>query len=135
MSIVTGNFNDMKWMPVLEKDGVTHRCRKIMFGAERATVQIGEFCNGHAIKPHSHEYEQIAIILQGVCDFVVDDVPYRMTAGSYIVLPPRSVHYIHVYDSPVPVMNMDIFIPARPEYTEKYKNFIETGADHVISNK
>lgn len=135
MTVKTGNFNDMKWMTVLEKDGVTHRCRKVMFGAERATVQIGEFCNGHAVKPHSHEYEQIAIILQGVCDFVVDDVPYRMTAGSYIVLPPNSVHYIHVYDSPVPVMNMDIFVPAREEYTKKYEEFLASGADHVISGK
>ena len=135
MEIVTGNFNDMKWMPVREKDGVTHRCRKIMFPASRATVQIGEFCNGHAVKPHTHEYEQIAIILQGVGDIVIEDKPYRMTAGSYIVIPPGVVHYLHVYDSPVPVMNMDIFVPNRDEYIMKYNHFLESGEEFVISGK
>jgi len=125
MEIVEGNFFDMKWMPVMEKDGKTHRCRKVMFPGTRATVQIGEFCNGHALKPHSHDYEQIAMILQGVCDFVIDDVPHRMTAGGYIVIPPGSVHYIHVSNSPVPVMNMDIFIPNRDEYIDSYNKFLK----------
>ena len=49
-----------------------------------------------------------------------------MTAGSYIVIPPESVHYIHVYDSPVPVMNMDIFVPNRDEYIEKYNGFLKS---------
>lgn len=126
MEIPRGNLYNMKWMPVMEKDGTTYRCRKIMFPGTRATVQIGEFCNGHQKKPHSHGYEQIALILQGVCDFVIDDVPYRMTPGSYIVIPPQSVHYIHVYDSPVPVMNMDIFIPNRDEYIEEYNAFLKS---------
>lgn len=135
MEITTGNFHDMKWMPIMEKDGKTYRCRKVMFPASRATVQIGEFCNGHDVKPHSHEYEQIAIILQGVGDIVIEDTPYRMTAGSYIVIPPNVVHYLHVYDSPVPVMNMDIFVPNRDEYIAKYQHFLESGAEFEISGK
>lgn len=129
MKLTHGNFFDMKWMPITEKDGVTYRGRKIMFPAEGATVQIGEFCNGHQKKPHKHGYEQIAMILQGVCDFVVDDVPYRMTAGSYLVIPPQSTHYIHVYDSPVPVMNMDIFIPKRDEYIDMYHDFLKKSVE------
>ncbi len=124
MNIVEGNFFEMPWMEVLESDGVTHRCRKVMFQGERALVQIGEFCNGHKLKPHTHEYEQIAIIWQGVCDFFIDGVPHHMTAGSWIVIPSGAEHYIQVKDSPVPVMNMDIFIPRREENYKAYEKFL-----------
>lgn len=125
MNHVFGNFFDLPWMEVKEKDGA-HRCRKIMFTGERASVQISEFCNGHYLKPHRHEYEQIIIILQGVCNFYIDGVAYKMTAGSYLVAPAGSEHYIEVKDSPVPVMNMDIFIPSREGNVNMYRKFLES---------
>ena len=120
-----GNFFDMPWMEVLEADG-THRCRKVMFMGEKALVQIGEFCNGHKLKPHRHVYEQIVIILQGSCNFFVDGVAHPMRAGGWLVIPPDAEHYIEVKDSPVPVMNMDIFIPRREPNYEAYAKFLES---------
>ena len=122
--ITEGNFFKMPWMEVTEADG-THRCRKVMLMGERSLVQIGEFCNGHQLKPHRHAYEQIAIIWQGVCDFYIDGVAHHMTAGSWLIIPPDSEHYIEVKDSPVPVMNMDIFVPRREENYKAYEKFLE----------
>lgn len=118
-----GNVNDLKWMERFTKDGV-YRGRKKLWTGDGATLQIMEFCNGHPIHPHSHEYEQIAMVLQGEADFYCDDVKYRMTAGSYLVIPPHAVHYIHVHDSSVPVMNFDVFIPKREEYAKEYEDFM-----------
>ncbi len=122
MSAVVGNLHELKWMGRFTKDGV-YRGRKKLFTGKGATVQVMEFCNGHPVGPHTHDYEQIAIILQGVCDFYCNGVKHRLTAGSYLVIPPHAEHYIHVHDSCVPVMNLDVFIPRRDEYVNEYVEF------------
>ncbi len=127
MSLVVGNFNDMKWMEKFNEKG-EYRGRKKIFPGEKASFQIMEFCNGHAIHPHSHSYEQLALILQGTCDFYCDGKKYRLTEGSFMAIPPNVEHYIHVHDSLVPVINLDVFIPARPEYVEEYQKFL---AEHA----
>jgi quercetin dioxygenase-like cupin family protein len=124
MGVVFGNFNELKWMDRYTADG-KYRGRKKLFSGEGATVQSMEFCNGHPIGPHRHSYEQIAMILQGVCDFYCDGVKYRMSAGDFLVIPPNSEHYIHVHDSAVPVINFDIFIPRRDQYVNEYMEFLK----------
>lgn len=124
MDPVRGNVSDLKWMERFTKDGV-YRGRKKLWTGEGATLQIMEFCNGHPINPHKHFYEQITMVLQGEADFYVDGVAYRMTAGSYLVIPPETEHYIHVYDSSVPCINFDVFVPARHEYANEYAEFMK----------
>ena len=123
MELKIGNFNDLKWLEKFNEKN-EYRGRKKLVGGEKATLQIMEFCNGHALHPHSHSYEQIAVITQGVCDFYCGGEKYRLTAGSYMVIPPNVEHYIHVYDSCVPVINLDVFIPAREEYAKEYEDFM-----------
>ncbi len=118
-----GNFNELKWMPKYTADG-TYRGRKKMICGSGATFQVMEFCNGHPVHPHKHDHEQICLIASGVCDFYLEGVKYRMSAGGYMIIPPHAEHYIHVYDSPVPVLNYDIFIPARTEYAQEYEQFL-----------
>jgi quercetin dioxygenase-like cupin family protein len=85
------------------------------------TVQLGEITPGHQPGPHSHPYEQLVIIWQGECDFYVDGVPYPMSAGCLMTIPPNIEHYI-VAKGDVPVLNMDIFHPKRPDRTESVEN-------------
>jgi len=124
MSVVFGNLNKLKWMEKFNAEG-QYRGRKKLFPGERATVQFMEFCNGHPVHPHRHSYEQIAIIMQGVCDFYCEGVKYRMAEGDFMVIPPNVEHYIHVHDSFVPVMNLDIFVPRRDEYVNEYMEFVK----------
>ena len=123
MEAKVGNFEDLKWLEKFNAKG-EYRGRKKLITGEMATLQIMEFCNGHPLHPHSHSYEQIAIITQGVCDFYCDGKKYRLGAGSYMVIPPNAEHYICVHDSPVPVINLDVFIPKREEYAEEYEKFM-----------
>ncbi len=128
MKPIFGNVHDLKWMNRYTKDGV-YRGRKKLWSGGGATLQMMEFCNGHPINPHSHDYEQIAMILQGEADFYVDGVKYRMTAGSYLVVPPHAEHYIHVHDSAVPVINFDTFTPRRDAYVDEYERFAKENSD------
>ncbi|NLL18739.1 MAG: cupin domain-containing protein [Clostridia bacterium] len=94
--------------------------------AKGLSCSINRIEEGHETKPHTHPYEQIAIILQGTCDYYVDGIPVRMKPGSWVVVPPDVEHYIHVFNSIEPVLNLDIFVPNRPEYTETFKKFLDS---------
>lgn len=131
--IMSGNWNELPWRDSPKKmvDGVS-KLKTMAFGmeAENLLCTICEIQNGSPIGPHTHPHEQIAICLQGECDYYVDGVPYRLTAGSWVNIPPHVVHYAHVYRSPVPCLQMDVFSPARPSTSDTYKAFLkENGID------
>jgi quercetin dioxygenase-like cupin family protein len=103
------NWNEVPWVPV--RPGVE---RKGFTGAD-ATVALHRLQPGHAPAPHAHPNEQIAYILEGTCDFHVGDEVHRLGPGGLLVVPPNVVHYAVVVGDE-PVLNLDVFTPARPEY-------------------
>jgi len=105
------NLEKCDWETMREK--VQMKC----FQGEYMTVQFAQIYEGHSISPHRHEYEQIAMILQGECDFFVDGVAYPLQAGSIVDIPPNAEHYI-VVKGPTPVINVDLFYPKRPDRKE-----------------
>jgi quercetin dioxygenase-like cupin family protein len=115
-----GNWNETDWE--LIRPGIT----RVVFGmsAKSLSCTIGEVKEGHETKPHTHPNEQVAIIIQGTCDYYVDGKPVRCKPGSWVVVPPNVEHYIHVFNSEEPVLNIDFFTPNRPEYTEVYTKFL-----------
>jgi mannose-6-phosphate isomerase-like protein (cupin superfamily) len=116
-----GNWNESKWQPL--RAGI----ERVVFGmdADSMCCTIGRVENGNEVKPHTHPNEQIALVLEGECDYYVEGKAYRLTPGSWVTVPSNVEHYIHVYDSPVPCLQMDIFTPDRPEYTESYRQFLD----------
>jgi mannose-6-phosphate isomerase-like protein (cupin superfamily) len=119
-AIESGNWYDSPWRFI--RKGI----EQVTFGmeADLITCTIGRVENNAEVNPHSHPNEQIALVIEGKCDYYVDGVPYKLTKGSWVVVPPNVVHYIHVYESDVPCLQMDIFSPARPEYVKQYKDFL-----------
>jgi quercetin dioxygenase-like cupin family protein len=118
--IGNGNFYESKWEPL--RGGI----ERVVFAMEADSMSctLGKIENGHEKKPHTHPNEQVAMVLEGECDYYVDGVPYRLKPGGWVTVPPNVEHYIHVYDSPVPCLQLDIFTPHREEYTESYTKFI-----------
>jgi quercetin dioxygenase-like cupin family protein len=115
-----GNWNESKWEFV--RPGIERVV--LAMSAEGMSCTIGQVEEGHETKPHTHPNEQIAIIIQGTCDYYVDGKPVRMKPGSWVVVPPNVEHYIHVFNSEEPVLNLDVFTPHRPEYTAAFKKFL-----------
>jgi len=70
---------------------------------------------GHEPRPHSHHYEQVAYILSGEVDFHVGEEVVRLKGGGVIAIPPNETHYAVVMGDE-PALNLDVFIPRRPEY-------------------
>lgn|GEM_PF-307440 len=103
------DFNTVEWTNVREK------IRQVCYqGADFVTCTLGEVTPGHTVGPHSHKYEQLVFIMQGECDFYVDGVPYRLGPGCMMAIKPNVEHYIKAVGT-VPVLNMDIFSPKRPD--------------------
>lgn len=125
MKTASGNWYESAWQPV--REGIT---RVVFAGRETdglgATLAVAACENGNAIRPHTHPYAQLAIVVKGQCDYYVDGTPYRMTEGSWVFVPANVEHYIHVYDSDVPVINLDVFFPQRTEYVDSYEEFLES---------
>lgn len=119
MDIEVGNWKEAKWQQM--RPGML----RTLFSGDGVTVHIAQVDNGHDLRPHSHDSEQIIMINQGVCDFYINGKAHPMKSGSYAVIPAGVEHYIHVYESAVPVIIFDIFVPRRDEYVEQYKAFLE----------
>lgn len=117
-----GNVNELPYRPL--RAGID----QVVFAmsAEGVNITCNRVDNGNELNPHTHaDHQQIAWILQGECDYYVNSQPFRMTAGSWVVVPKGVEHYIHVYDSPEIVINVDIFAPAREDYNDIYSKFLK----------
>ncbi|MFW5412077.1 cupin domain-containing protein [Aerococcus urinaeequi] len=117
-----GNINEIPYRPL--RPGIDQAV--FAMSGDGVNVTVNRVDNGNDLRPHTHDdHQQIAWILQGECDYYVDGQPFRMTAGSWVVVPKGVEHYIHVYDSPETVVNVDIFAPAREDYNEAYSQFLK----------
>lgn len=107
----TGNFDKLK--EKFLREGVSRKA----FTGEGATVAINYFKPDHEPRPHSHKYEQIALILEGEAEFNVGDEKVTLSEGGYVVIPPNVEHYLKAIGTK-DVVNLDVFTPKRPDYIE-----------------
>lgn len=110
--LTTGNIENLKKKQL--REGVARKA----FTGEGATVALNYFKPNHEPKPHSHKYEQIAIILEGEAEFNVGDETVKLAEGGYVVIPPHVEHYLKAVGNK-DVVNLDVFTPKRPEYVEE----------------
>jgi quercetin dioxygenase-like cupin family protein len=122
MKYENGNWFEAEWEPV--REGIS----RVVFGisADGTTLSVADVRSGHETKPHSHPAQQVVVITQGTCVFHVGGEVYPVKKGSWIVIPSNVEHYIEVTDSEEPVINLDIFVPARPDYAKAYTDFLES---------
>ncbi|MCQ2554393.1 MAG: cupin domain-containing protein [Clostridia bacterium] len=126
--ILNGNWMDLPWMPDHSKDVDGKVTRKVKhFGMESSNLlyTLTEMENGMPTEVQSHRNEKIVLCLQGEVDYVVNGVPYRLTAGSWVNVPPYYEHFAHVYRSPLPCQIVEVYTPARPALSEPYKIFLK----------
>ena len=111
MGITSINWEDVSWEHV--RQGVSRKA----FSGNGATIVLHRLMPDHEPRPHAHPHEQIVYILSGVIDFHVADTITRLQAGGLLVVAPNTLHWGVVVGED-PVLNLDVFTPKRPEYTE-----------------
>jgi len=65
--------------------------------------------------PHSHPFDQLAIIVSGQFRMYVEEIAHDMPAGSALLIPAGHAHSGHPVGGE-PVINIDVFAPVRGDY-------------------
>jgi|1185.fasta_scaffold146920_2 quercetin dioxygenase-like cupin family protein len=64
---------------------------------------------------HDHPFDQLALILAGRCVVRVDEEEHPLGPGGFVYIPAGAMHGMEVVGSE-PVLNVDVFSPAREDY-------------------
>jgi len=88
-----------------------------LFG-DGAMLNLIEFEPGSTVPLHSHEHEQLGIVLRGMQALVVDDVAHELGPMEGYVLPGGVPH--SAYCGPEGALVLDIFRPVREDYRERW---------------
>jgi mannose-6-phosphate isomerase-like protein (cupin superfamily) len=71
---------------------------------------------GHTeVPPHSHPYDQLALILAGTLELDLDGDRYTVGAGELLYIPAGVPHVGRVVGDEA-VLNVDVFAPIREDY-------------------
>jgi quercetin dioxygenase-like cupin family protein len=90
-----------------------------LFG-EGAMLNLIEFGPNATVPVHSHEHEQLGIVLRGMQALVVDGVAHELGPMEGYVLPGGVPHSAYSGDEGATVL--DIFRPVREDYRERWAN-------------
>jgi len=91
--------------------------KNYIVSSERMTVSFVTLESNIRITPHRHEPEQIVIVNDGACDFVVDGKLYHLEEGDVLLIPSNVEH--GNYSSERGLHMIEVFSPPRYDLVEK----------------
>lgn len=99
----------------LSMEGVRPGVRRCGFGTDDVMLVLNELEPGMEVRPHSHDFDQLALMLRGEATFTLDGEELAMSAGDVLLIPAGVEHYADPIGDE-PALNLDIFAPARADY-------------------
>ena len=118
----TGPVPQYNWKDIPEREMRQGVVQKV-FRGDQCVVGQTTLYPGMKSAPHSHEWEQIFMILQGRVTLHVGDQVFDCPAGTVIRIPPNVMHWAEApTEADGPALNLDIWTPLRPDYA-KYTDY------------
>jgi quercetin dioxygenase-like cupin family protein len=100
----------------LPREDVRRGVSRQAFGTDDVILVLNRVETTIEVKPHRHDdFDQIATIVSGEAIYHVGDEAHRVGPGSLLLIPAGVDHYIEPCGDE-PVMNLDVFAPARADY-------------------
>ena len=88
--------------------------RRRVYATDEMMICHHELDVGMTLNPHRHEdFDQLVHIAQGRANYYVDGVAHDMRAGSFLLVPRGSEHYVEPTEAPC--VNIDFFVPPRAD--------------------
>ena len=84
------------------------------FGTEACQLVMNTCEPGMELRPHSHSFDQIALIASGHGRYHVGETAHDVGPGSVLLVPAGVTHFIETVDETME--NIDVFAPARGDY-------------------
>jgi quercetin dioxygenase-like cupin family protein len=94
-------------------DGVAARS----LHGERLTLAVVELDANSVVPEHSHDHEQLGLVVQGSLTFRVDDETRELTPGGTWRIPSNVPHEVHV--GPDGAIVVDVFAPTRDDWRDR----------------
>jgi quercetin dioxygenase-like cupin family protein len=94
-------------------DGVAARS----IHGDRLTVAVVELDPDSVVPEHSHDHEQLGIVLRGSVTFRVGDEARELGAGGTWRIPSNVAHEVH--SGPEGAVVVDVFAPARDDWRDR----------------
>ena len=88
-----------------------------IISAEKITLSIISAEANAQLPPHRHENEQMMIVLDGGCDFIIEGKPYTVQKGDVVVLPSNIEHGGRITQNGCSII--DVFSPPRQDFIAK----------------
>ncbi|HEY7197150.1 MAG TPA: cupin domain-containing protein [Gaiellaceae bacterium] len=107
-------MNAVSWDEIPDEP-VRPGVRRRGFGTDDVMLVLNHCEPGMDVRPHSHDFDQIAMITKGRAIYHVGDIPNEVGPGSVLLVPAGVEHYIEPVGEET-VENIDVFAPARDDY-------------------
>jgi quercetin dioxygenase-like cupin family protein len=104
----------VRWEEIPDEE-VRPGVRRRGFGTKDVLLVMNECQPGMELRPHKHDFDQIAMITAGTAIYHVGGTPHEVGPGSILLVPAEAEHYIEPTGDEA-VMNLDVFAPAREDY-------------------
>lgn len=99
----------------LDRETVRRGVERVGFGSDQVTCVMNWLTPGMEIRPHSHTFEQMCLIIEGRVRMHLGEEVVDLEPGGMIRIPPDVVHYAEPIGDRI-ALNLDIFAPAREDY-------------------
>lgn len=109
--------NPKKDIPITE---LVPDCYSHLIYTKAANLSFLTMKAGAQFELHSHPEEQLMIVVAGECHEIIDGKLYHVKPGDVIRLPSGVVHGAFIPHG-ADCQAIDIFLPARGDYLQKYK--------------
>jgi len=103
----------VKW-DELPTEAVRPGVSRCAFGTEACQLVMNTCEPGMELRPHSHSFDQIALITSGRGRYHVGKTAHEVGPGSVLLVPAGVTHFIETIDETME--NVDVFAPARDDY-------------------
>jgi quercetin dioxygenase-like cupin family protein len=103
----------VRWDDIPDEE-VRPGVRRRGFGTDNCLLVLNECEPGMDLRPHVHDFDQIAMILEGRANYYVSGKPSEMGPGSVLLIPAGEEHYIEPVGEQT-VKNIDVFTPLRAD--------------------
>ena len=99
----------------LEREFVRQGVKRVGFRGDDVMCVLNWLEPGMTVRPHSHPFEQLVLIIQGRVRFHVGDESVEAGPGSMMRIPPDVEHYAEPIGGEI-ALNLDVFAPIRDDY-------------------
>jgi quercetin dioxygenase-like cupin family protein len=116
-----GTVVQHRWDDIAQEQ-INPDIRRQYITADRVTVARFELKRGGVVPRHSHENEQVSLVLSGALRFTIDGREVTVRGGEVMQIPGNVAHQVEVLEDSLVI---DVFSPVRQDWIDKTDTYFK----------